>query len=141
VAGGTWTSSNPAVATVDPSTGLVTAVAAGTATISYSVTGACTNTVTKNVSVVASKPGEAVADQATGINLYPNPTSGSFTFETAQAGDLHIFTIDGRQVASYSVEKGATQVTLPAGIAAGVYMCRYTAADGSTTMIRLVFEH
>jgi uncharacterized protein YjdB len=140
-AGGTWTSSNPAVATVDPSTGLVTAVAAGTATISYSVAGACTNTVTKNVSVVASRPGEATAGEPTAINLYPNPTSGSFTFETAQAGDLHIFTIDGRQVASYSVEKGATQVTLPAGIAAGVYMCRYTAADGSTTMIRLVFEH
>ncbi len=39
VSGGTWSSSNTAVATVDPITGVVTGVAAGTATISYTVAG------------------------------------------------------------------------------------------------------
>ena len=38
--GGTWSSSNTAVATVDPSTGVVTAVSAGSATIAYTVTNA-----------------------------------------------------------------------------------------------------
>ena len=45
--GGTWTSSNTAVATVDASTGLVTGVTAGTATITYTVGSAtATRTVT-----------------------------------------------------------------------------------------------
>jgi hypothetical protein len=44
VTGGSWSSSNTAIATVDPTTGLVTALAAGTATITYTVagTGGCT---------------------------------------------------------------------------------------------------
>jgi len=41
-AGGTWSSSNPAVATVNPATGVVTPVAAGTSTITYTVgSGSC----------------------------------------------------------------------------------------------------
>ena len=36
--GGTWSSSNPAIATVDPSTGVVTGVSAGTCSITYSCT-------------------------------------------------------------------------------------------------------
>jgi PKD repeat protein len=39
--GGTWSSSNTAVATVNPTTGVVTGVAAGTATISYTVNNGC----------------------------------------------------------------------------------------------------
>ncbi|MBC7554884.1 MAG: Ig-like domain-containing protein [Taibaiella sp.] len=41
VSGGTWSSSNTSVSTVNPSTGVVTSVSAGTATISYRVTGTC----------------------------------------------------------------------------------------------------
>jgi uncharacterized protein YjdB len=140
VPGGTWTSSNPSIASVDPSSGLVTGVAAGSATISYTVVGSCTNTAVKAMSVAAGREGNN-ANDAAGISLYPNPTNGTFTFETEQAGDLHVFTIDGREVSSYSVKKGATEVTLPSGLATGIYMCRYTSADGTNTMIRLVFEH
>ncbi len=39
ISGGTWSSGNPAVATVDPSTGVVTGVAAGSAIITYTVLG------------------------------------------------------------------------------------------------------
>lgn len=39
VSGGTWTSSNTLIATVNPATGVVTGVAAGTVTITYAVTG------------------------------------------------------------------------------------------------------
>ena len=52
VPGGTWSSSNTAVATVS-SSGVVTGVRYGTATISYTVTNACgTNTVTQLVTVI-----------------------------------------------------------------------------------------
>ncbi|MBS7788265.1 T9SS type A sorting domain-containing protein [Flavobacterium sp. CYK-55] len=45
VAGGTWSSSNTNVATVNPTTGVVTGVTAGTATMTYTVlgTGGCPN--------------------------------------------------------------------------------------------------
>ncbi len=64
--GGTWSSSNTAVATVS-STGLITGVAAGTATITYAVTsGACTSSVTKVITIAAApvnnNPPVAVAD-------------------------------------------------------------------------------
>jgi hypothetical protein len=38
VTGGTWSSSNPGVASINPSTGVVTGIAAGTATLTYTVT-------------------------------------------------------------------------------------------------------
>jgi Bacterial Ig-like domain (group 2) len=52
VLGGTWSSSNPAIATVD-STGVVTGVLFGTATISYTVSNACgVITVKKDITVI-----------------------------------------------------------------------------------------
>lgn len=39
ISGGTWSSGNPAVATVDPATGVVTGVSAGSAIITYTVSG------------------------------------------------------------------------------------------------------
>lgn len=44
VTGGTWTSSNTAVATVVPTSGLVSGIAAGTATISYTLYSGCSAT-------------------------------------------------------------------------------------------------
>ncbi len=84
VAGGIWSSSNTAVATVDV-TGVVTGVGAGTAVISYTATNnSCTSTVTKNITVnpltiISSAPAAVLAQcvgtaasikvTATGINL------------------------------------------------------------------------
>ncbi|WP_281323438.1 beta strand repeat-containing protein [Flavobacterium aestivum] len=51
--GGTWTSSNPAVATVS-NTGMVTGVTAGTATFTFTATGGCTSLATPAVTVNAS---------------------------------------------------------------------------------------
>jgi uncharacterized protein YjdB len=49
VGGGTWSSSNTAIATVDAGTGVVTGVANGTATISYTLSGGCFRTRVVNV--------------------------------------------------------------------------------------------
>ena len=50
--GGVWSSTATAIATVNPSTGIVTGIATGTTTISYTVTGACgTGALTWNVAV------------------------------------------------------------------------------------------
>ena len=56
VNGGTWSSSNPAIATVDSVTGVITGVATGVATISYTITATlpCVNGVyTRSVTVSA----------------------------------------------------------------------------------------
>ncbi|WP_207802036.1 gliding motility-associated C-terminal domain-containing protein [Flavobacterium aquariorum] len=54
VSGGSWSSSNASIATVDPVTGLITGISSGTATITYKIigTGGCPDaTVTRTVSV------------------------------------------------------------------------------------------
>ncbi len=55
VVGGAWSSSNPGVATINPTTGMVTGIAAGTATITYSVTTCSGGTVysTATITVLA----------------------------------------------------------------------------------------
>jgi uncharacterized protein YjdB len=51
-AGGIWSSNNTTVATVNPTTGFVTAVAEGSTTINYAVTNSCgTTTVSANITV------------------------------------------------------------------------------------------
>lgn len=58
--GGTWSSANPAIATVNASTGLVTGISSGTVSIDYTVagTGGCSS-VTNSRSVTVSNPGNA----------------------------------------------------------------------------------
>jgi uncharacterized protein YjdB len=57
-AGGTWSSDNTSVATVDASTGLVTSVSAGSATITYTISaaGCTTSSSTYSVNVVNPSP-------------------------------------------------------------------------------------
>jgi len=74
VSGGSWSSSATGVATVNATTGLVTGIAAGTATITYTVTGTggCSNaTATRTVTV--------------------NPNSSSTLSDTICQGNTYLF--------------------------------------------------
>lgn len=51
--GGSWSSATPSIATIDPSTGVVTGVASGTSVITYSAAG-CSNTATVTVTGIGS---------------------------------------------------------------------------------------
>ena len=55
VSGGSWSSNNTAIATVHASSGVVTGIAVGIATITYTVTGSggCTNSITADITVTA----------------------------------------------------------------------------------------
>jgi uncharacterized protein YjdB len=56
VSGGSWTSSNTAVATINSSTGVISPVAVGSATMTYTVlgTGGCSNaTATRVITITA----------------------------------------------------------------------------------------
>ncbi|MES2702917.1 MAG: Ig-like domain-containing protein [Bacteroidota bacterium] len=134
-----WTSSNTSVATVSSGGGVVNGVAAGTSNITYTLGTGCFTTAAVTVDACP-RPGGNVAATASGLQLYPNPTTGAFNVVSEVAGTLHLFTIDGKEVAKYDIASGINSLSLPQGIAVGVYMCRYIGNDGSTMMIRLIHE-
>ncbi|MGB4841253.1 MAG: Ig-like domain-containing protein [Saprospiraceae bacterium] len=78
ITGGTWTSNNPSVATVNSSTGLVTAVSAGSATFYFTETTGCvsdnTAPVTVNTPPTVSFTGPSVI--CAGFTTTLSPTTG-----------------------------------------------------------------
>ncbi len=86
--GGVW-STSATVVTVGPSTGIVTGVAAGTATITYTTT---TDAAQKTVTV-ACPAGVNVASGAAenGLKVYPNPNDGVFNIFISSSDDEQAF--------------------------------------------------
>jgi uncharacterized protein YjdB len=138
--GGAWSSTNTLKATVDAATGEVTGVTAGTTTISYLVSTGCYRA--RTMIITATRPGLTPETEAaiTVLKVYPNPTAGRITVEAPVSGTFTVYTIEGRLVSQYPVSTAATTVSLPQNIATGVYMCRFNGEDGSTAMVRMVYE-
>ncbi|TMI74722.1 MAG: T9SS type A sorting domain-containing protein, partial [Bacteroidetes bacterium] len=113
--GGTWVSNQPAFATVDAN-GVVTGVAAGTATIRYVVTNTCgTTTVTKTVDVITTPGGRViivptepvVAKVNIELTAMPNPTTSYINLST-KSNDKTPMTVrvyDGSGVAIENFQK------------------------------------
>ncbi len=76
VSGGTWSSSNTAVATVDTFSGVVTGITSGTITITYSLTGGCFKTAAFTVRALPVINGTATVCAAGTTNLTSSPTGG-----------------------------------------------------------------
>jgi uncharacterized protein YjdB len=80
--GGTWVSNNTSVATINATTGLVTAVGLGTVNFTFTTTTGCYNT-TSNL-VVSPKPTVSSAMQSICVGstttISPNPASGTGTW-------------------------------------------------------------
>lgn len=117
--GGTYSSSNTSIATVNSSTGVITGVAAGTATISYAVTNAsgCTTTVTRTVTVNTGTTLPANTGTTTtyvgGTTTLSNTTTGG----TWSSSNTSIATINSSGVVT--------------GVAAGTVNINYTVVNGS----------
>jgi uncharacterized protein YodC (DUF2158 family) len=143
VAGGTWGTSNATIATVS-STGAVIGVAPGTATIRYIVANVCSmDTATQVITV---RPASACATSvrnepaAAMLRLYPNPAYSDLTIDAPISGELIIATLEGKTVEQVNLVKGSTTITLSRYMASGVYMCRFLGADGTTSIVRLVYN-
>ena len=113
-----WSSSDLSVATVDPSTGLVSGIATGTATISLSYSGVCGTTyATYNISVGAGDPGMLYGPGSLSVGttsyVYAYGGTGTVTSTTWTSSDPSIATVDG-----------SGNVT---GVAAGTVTISYTA--------------
>ena len=129
-AGGIWTSSNSAIATVGSSSGIVTGIASGTVTITYSVTapGGCVSDTTYTILVASGTGVKNVQLNAT-FGIYPNPASGSLNITSSNqsnaTGELCITDIAGKVVftSQLKLTSNATTAHLDiSGLQPGVYM-------------------
>jgi len=93
--GGTWSSSNPAVATINPNSGLVTGVSAGTATMTYSIPNPTTwcppSTATRTVTVLPAP----IVNAGNDVTICSGQT-------TALAGSVTPATVNGSCNQNYS---------------------------------------
>ncbi len=141
--GGTWSSSNTAVGTVGSTTGSVAGISAGTTTISFVVTATGCRSL-RSMTVNAPALGRQYLADGNGNSItfavYPNPTQGTFTVQTSVAGTFRIFTLDGRMTGSYELNTATATIELPADLASGVYMCKFTGNDGSLETVRLIYQ-
>lgn len=121
--GGTWSSSNPAVATVS-SSGVVTGVAAGAATITYTVAGGCR--VTRVVGIYGKPTVAAITPSSTNLCA----TTPLTLTAGATTGSVVLYTWDGP--AGYSATSVANNTTFSPATAAssGTYSVRVTSAAG-----------
>ncbi|MEI2748133.1 MAG: Ig-like domain-containing protein [Ferruginibacter sp.] len=82
-AGGTWSSDNNAVATVNPTSGLVTAVAPGTANITYTVNSGCASPVAASASITVASGAAPVVSGT--VNVCPLIGTGTPVVYTASS--------------------------------------------------------
>ncbi|GAA4467903.1 hypothetical protein GCM10023093_24500 [Nemorincola caseinilytica] len=142
--GGIWNSSSPYVS-VESTTGKVTGIAPGKAIIRHIVKNDCSADtaffpIYVKYSIDCPTAVTPTAAPVAGIRVYPTPTDGMVTIETPVAGVVTIHTIDGKEVSRYVVNASATEMNLPRGLAQGMYMCRFVGNDGSTAVLRIVYE-
>ena len=94
-AGGTWSSSNTSVATINPSTGLVTAVSAGTSTITYTISSGCSSPVTAskiitvNAVTLNNIAGDSTICLSQTLQLSNATTGGTWTSNNASVATIN----------------------------------------------------
>ncbi len=118
-AGGTWSSSNTAIATIS-NTGIVTAIAVGSVTISYGHSTTCTNDVsTKTITVVspaAAVTGPSNVCVAANITLSNNAAGGTWTSSSA-----FVATVNTTSGVVRGVTAGSVTITYHVTNACGTY--------------------
>ncbi|WP_281309431.1 T9SS sorting signal type C domain-containing protein [Flavobacterium flavigenum] len=125
--GGMWSSSNTSIATVNSSTGLVTAAGVGTATITYTRSGV---TATRNV-YVANGPGGGVS-AINGSNSQCQNTSANYTVTSNSANYNHTWSYSGTGVTFVTSADGrSATATFASNATSGQIVVNSTNACGS----------
>jgi hypothetical protein len=145
-AGGTWSSSDVSKVTVDASSGIVTGVSNGTATIMYSATTTCTGSTTSVVTTSSS--GNCVSGVgdpfalAKELRIFPNPNKGTFSLDVPGTIDeeAHIIVtnIVGEKVKEFDLTTNAVN-NVSLGQPAGVYFLSATTLN-SKYFVKIVVE-
>ncbi len=143
VPGGQWSSSSPYVS-VGSASGTVTGLAPGVAAIRHVVSNECsTDTAYYNVYVRYSIDcPTAINDlqSVRSINIYPVPTTSSFTIESPVSGNVTMCEVNGKIIANWQVNSGKNNVVMPHTAAPGIYFVRFVATDGIATFQRIIYQ-
>lgn len=145
--GGVWKSSKTTVATINASTGAVRAVAPGTTTISYTVSSTCSGTLTATKTLTvgycysrttsgSANQQELVVDEATKAEVYPNPSSSSFTLALKdQVSDkitIIVTDLHGKKV--YQASSNKNRVDFGKDFAPGIYLVQVIEGNNRQTI-------
>ena len=140
--GGTWSSSNNAVATINPNTGVVTGVAAGTATMTYTITNPTTwcppSTATRTVTVLPS-PIVNAGNDVTICSSQSSNMNATVNFNTSCSHTITMWDSygDGWNGCTVTVSVGGvpvlTNITLPSGLGPLAYT--FTASNGAPIQV------
>ena len=149
--GGIWSSSNTAKIALSGSTGspiTATAVAtSGSSVIGYMVTNGlgCATTATVTLTATPAPPPNGGStteisnvDKTNEVLLYPNPTNSAINIRADIAGVFYLYSLDGKSLASYKIAEGINNLTMPDGLATGIYMGRYVGDDGNIVLFKIV---
>ena len=124
--GGTWSSSNPSIATVNPSTGTVTGIAAGTAVITYTLPTGCFKAVSVNI-ITAPAP---ISCASSGTSICQVCVLGTMTMTNATPGG--VWSSSNPSVATIGSSSG-----IVTGISAGTTIITYSLGGGCFTTATL----
>jgi hypothetical protein len=143
--GGTWMSVTPSIGTITTTSGIFGGVAEGITVVKYTLpTTGCYSMREMTVTPVLEGKGTDIntgtSEMTAKFTVYPNPTSGTMKIESSVTGTFVVFTLDGKTVDQYDINGSTTTITLPNDLAAGVYMCRFSGVDGTTSVVRLVYK-
>jgi uncharacterized protein YjdB len=108
-AGGTWTSSSAAVATIGTA-GIVNGVAAGTSNISYTIPGGCRSTAVVSVMATPSLSGSLVMCPASTVSLTASLAGGTWA-----SSNTAVATLVGGAVTGISAGYSNITYTMPSG--------------------------
>jgi Secretion system C-terminal sorting domain len=122
--GGTWSSSNPAVGSIGSASGVVSAISAGTAIITYSTAPGCDVTATVTVNPLpCAFLGNTLPNPGSNIAIYPNPAATELNIELSNSISAQtscvITTQLGQQLLQTAITTQNTTInirTLPPGL-------------------------
>ncbi len=152
--GGVWSSSNPAVAAIGISSGMLTGISAGVVTITYTTGAGCPAVLTLTViPAPLLRPG---SNEAAGVQLQvsPNPNNGKFTVRGiwGKPGSerqeevevwIEVMSVQGQKVHSEKIPSinGAinAEITLSDALPPGMYFLQLLSAD-LRTVIPLIIQ-
>ena len=125
--GGTWVSSIPSIATIDPATGIITGVALGTAYITYTVTGGCGSSYSVHPIMVVNTTSAGTLSGPTtvtaGGTITVSPTIYGGTFSSSNTS---IATVNATSGLVTGVSAGTATISYTITGCGGTYTTTYT---------------
>jgi len=92
-----------------------------------------TMTVTTGVQQISASQNE--------MNIYPNPTNGTFTIHTPGNGILHVISVVGKEVCQFHISQTSALINLPGALPKGIYFGKFvTDGKNENSIVRIVYE-